>query len=134
MARPVLNDVVVHETVDVRPTITCNLGCVHNTVPVLRAYVLAIVETRPVPDLWSRGYGRADAVGPQVGNGTGLDDREDVGAQHGHRVVHAAQVAGDRGPNVDSFVDHDVVEHGSGHVVTGPGRLSRGFSWGADVR
>ena len=62
MARPVLNDVVVHETVDVRPTITCNLGCVHNTVPVLRAYVLAIVETRPVPDLWSRGYGRADAV------------------------------------------------------------------------
>ena len=55
-------DVTVHETVEVRPAVTCNLGCEHRGVPVVRAYTLAVVETRPVPDLWSRGYGRADAV------------------------------------------------------------------------
>src|SRR5665647_2960731 len=105
MARPVLNDVVVHETVDVRPTITCNLGCVHNTVPVLRAYVLAIVETRPVPDLWSRGYGRADAVA------TGL---RAVGGHPGARAgtvpVGGVPV---RGPLVTELVDGRRAEQAS---------------------
>lgn len=62
MTRPALNDVVAHQTLEVRPTVTCNLGCEHKAVPVVRAYTLAIVETRPVPDLWSRGYGQADAM------------------------------------------------------------------------
>lgn len=47
----------VFETVETK-AMTCDLGCTHQRVKVLRRYDLAVVETRPVRNLYLEAYGR----------------------------------------------------------------------------
>lgn len=50
-------ETVVYEAVE-RRDVVCNVGCTNRRALVVRRYVLAIVEQRPVPDLWSESYGQ----------------------------------------------------------------------------